>query len=124
MKAAIYIDVPEWQIGQDVTVIFRDTMVQHAVCEKRNQNKNPRYNPGFWNGFNGGTHYGQYFDMEDVSRITEMIKIASVLTEHGIKYVLTKLKRQYRITITRNDYYRMDDDVKEKNWHINMHHVE
>lgn len=33
MKAAIYLDVPEWQIGQDVSVYFPDTMVQHSKCE-------------------------------------------------------------------------------------------
>ena len=34
MKAVIRLDVPEWQIGQDVMVYFPDTMVQHAVCEQ------------------------------------------------------------------------------------------
>ena len=33
MKAVIYLDVPEWQIGQDVTVYFPDTMVKHEKCE-------------------------------------------------------------------------------------------
>lgn len=33
MKAVIYLDVPEWQIGQDVTVYFPDTMVKHCKCE-------------------------------------------------------------------------------------------
>lgn len=33
MKAIIYLDVPEWQIGQEVSVYFPDTMVQHATCE-------------------------------------------------------------------------------------------
>jgi len=122
MKAVIEIDVPEWQIGQDVTVIFKDTMVKRGVCEKRFNNKNPRYNPGFWNGFGGGKHYGQYFDMEDVNRIKEMMAIASVLTEYGIGYILTKLKRQYRIAITRDDYYNMDEDAKEKILDINLHH--
>ena len=33
MKAIIELDVPEWQIGQDVTVYFSDTMMQRAKCE-------------------------------------------------------------------------------------------
>jgi len=33
MKAVIELDVPEWQIGQDVSVYFPDTMVKHGKCE-------------------------------------------------------------------------------------------
>lgn len=33
MKAIIQLDVPDWQIGQNVTVYFPDTMVKHAKCE-------------------------------------------------------------------------------------------
>ena len=33
MKAVIELDVPEWQIGRDVTVYFPDTMVKHCKCE-------------------------------------------------------------------------------------------
>lgn len=33
MKAVIYLDVPEWQIGQDVTVYFPDTMIKHSECK-------------------------------------------------------------------------------------------
>ena len=33
MNAVIELDVPEWQIGQDVTVYFPDTMVKHCKCE-------------------------------------------------------------------------------------------
>lgn len=33
MKAVICLDVPEWQIGQPVTVYFPDTMVKHSTCE-------------------------------------------------------------------------------------------
>lgn len=33
MKAIIKLDVPEWQIGQDVTVYFPDTMIKHEKCE-------------------------------------------------------------------------------------------
>lgn len=34
MKAVIRLDVPDWQIGQPVSVFFKDTMVKKAVCEK------------------------------------------------------------------------------------------
>lgn len=33
MKSVIYLDVPEWQIGQDVSVYFPDTMLKHGKCE-------------------------------------------------------------------------------------------
>ena len=33
MKAVIELYVPEWQIGQDVSVYFPDTMVKHGKCE-------------------------------------------------------------------------------------------
>ena len=33
MNAVIYLDVPDWQIGQDVTVYFPDTMVKRCKCE-------------------------------------------------------------------------------------------
>ena len=33
MKAQITLDVPEWQIGQNVTVYFPDTMIKHGKCE-------------------------------------------------------------------------------------------
>jgi len=33
MNAVIYLDVPGWQIGQDVTVYFPDTMVKRGKCE-------------------------------------------------------------------------------------------
>lgn len=34
MKAIIHLDVPDWQLGQEVTVYFPDTMCKHAVCEE------------------------------------------------------------------------------------------
>lgn len=34
MKAIIKLDVPEWQLWQQVDVFFPDTMCKHAVCEK------------------------------------------------------------------------------------------
>lgn len=33
MNAVIYLDVPDWQIGQDVSIYFPDTMVKHCKCE-------------------------------------------------------------------------------------------
>lgn len=33
VKAVIRMDVPEWQIGQPVTVYFKDTMCKTGVCE-------------------------------------------------------------------------------------------
>lgn len=33
MKAIIKLDVPEWQIGQDVAVYFPDTMMKNGKCE-------------------------------------------------------------------------------------------
>lgn len=33
MKAVIYLDVPDWQIGQNVSVYFQDTMMKHDKCE-------------------------------------------------------------------------------------------
>lgn len=84
--------------------------------------QNERYRPGFWNGLNGGKWYGQYFDMEDENRVREMTEIASVLAEHGIKYFLSKLKKQYRIAIREKDYFQMDEIVKETILDINLHH--
>lgn len=33
MKAIINLDVPEWQIGQDVSVFFPDSMIKKGICE-------------------------------------------------------------------------------------------
>jgi hypothetical protein len=33
MKAVIELDVPEWQIGQNVSVYFPDTMLKRGKCE-------------------------------------------------------------------------------------------
>ena len=41
MKAVIYLDVPEWQIGQEVDIYFRDTMKQHGICEEDKNNAVP-----------------------------------------------------------------------------------
>lgn len=39
MKAVIYLDVPEWQIGQEVSVYFPDSMVEHGKCEEVKEKK-------------------------------------------------------------------------------------
>ena len=33
MNAVIRLDVPDWQIGQPVTVYFKDTMQKTGICE-------------------------------------------------------------------------------------------
>ncbi len=33
VDAAIRLKVPEWQIGQEATVYFRDTMIKNGICE-------------------------------------------------------------------------------------------
>ena len=38
MKAVIRLDVPEWQIGTEVSVYFKDTMMQRGICEKETEN--------------------------------------------------------------------------------------
>lgn len=94
-----------------------------VLCDgKRYSCMNDRYRPGFWNGLNGGANYGQYFDMEDENRVREMTEVASVLNEHGIRYQLSKLKRQYRIMIRKSDYLHMDEIARETILDINLHH--
>ena len=39
MKAIIRLDVPDWQIDQDVSVYFPDTMVKHSKCELEKEHK-------------------------------------------------------------------------------------
>lgn len=38
MKAVIKLDVPEWQIGQEVRIYFPDTMVKYGKCEAVKEN--------------------------------------------------------------------------------------
>lgn len=113
------------EVGMMLTVEIPDNAKNVAVevlCDGKRYCCNDRYRPGFWNGLNGGTNYGQYFDMEDENRVREMVEVASVLNEHGIKYQLSKLKRQYRIMITERDYLHMDAIARETILDINMHH--
>ena len=39
MKAVIKLDVPEWQIGTEVSVYFKDTMMQKGICEAIEEKK-------------------------------------------------------------------------------------
>lgn len=41
MKAIIKLDVPEWQIGQEVTIHFPDTMVKRGKCEAVKEHPGP-----------------------------------------------------------------------------------
>lgn len=43
MKAIIKVDVPEFQIGQEATVYFRDTMCTKGVCEKEEERKTGKW---------------------------------------------------------------------------------
>lgn len=47
MNAVIYLDVPEWQIGQDVSVYFPDTMLKRGKCElpKEQEIKTGKWEP-------------------------------------------------------------------------------
>lgn len=95
-----------------------------VLCDGKQYNcqEEKRYSPGNWNGLHGGMYYGQYFDMEDVNRVKEMTEVASVLAEYGIKYILSKLKRKYRLMITNKDYFGMDETIKKRIWDINSRH--
>lgn len=82
--------------------------------------KNTRYEPGYWNGLCGGQYYGQYFEMDDIDRVMAMTEIASLLKSYGIKYYLSKFKRQYRITISERDYRNMGETLKEQIHYLNV----
>ena len=34
MQAIIRVDVPEWQIGEEATICFKDSMLTKGICEK------------------------------------------------------------------------------------------
>ena len=80
---------------------------------------NQRYLPGYWNGINGGTHFSQYFDMEDINRVNEMAEVVAVLKNNGIRYYLSKMKRNYRVMISKYDYYHMDKATEQQISDIN-----
>ena len=37
VKAVIHLEVPKWQIGNNVTVYFPDTMTLKAICESEEE---------------------------------------------------------------------------------------
>ena len=37
MKAVIELDVPDWQIGQEVSVYFPDTMCKRGICQPKKE---------------------------------------------------------------------------------------
>ena len=102
--------------------IHVDAFLKDAEKGKHEKRVNSRYKPGYWNGLQGGEHYGQYFDMEDVNRVGEMLQVASALDSHGVPYCLTKLKTNYRITVSKKDYFRMSEALREKIAEINSYH--
>ena len=81
-----------------------------------------RYKPGYWNGINGGTHYCQYFDMDDENRVREMTEVASALANNLIRYDLSKMKRFYRIAISKKDYINMNAALRNQILEINCFH--
>ena len=63
MKAIIKVDVPEFQIGQEVTIYYRDTMCIKGVCEKEEERKTGKWiRDGSWSeGCGMGETYGYYY---------------------------------------------------------------
>ena len=41
MKAVIKLDVPEYQIGREVSIYFKDTMSKRGVCEAVKERQRP-----------------------------------------------------------------------------------
>ena len=41
MKAIIKLDVPEYQIGQEVSIYFKDTMSKKGICEAVKERQRP-----------------------------------------------------------------------------------
>ena len=82
--------------------------------------KNTRYEPGYWNGLCGGQYYGQYFEMDDIDRVRAMTEIAALLKSYGVKYYLSKFKRQYRITISERDFRNMGETLKAQIHYLNV----
>ena len=39
VDAIIKVRVPEWQIGEEVSVYFKDTMHTRSICEKEDKEK-------------------------------------------------------------------------------------
>jgi hypothetical protein len=95
--------------------------IKVVLCDgKPVYKKNERYEPGYWNGLCGGQYYGQYFEMDDIDRVRAMTEIASLLKSYGVKYYLSKFKRQYRITISERDYRNMGETLKAQIHYLNV----
>lgn len=105
-----------------LTVEIPDNAKRVRILVDETHCDNSRYKPGYWNGLHGGRYYGQYFDMEDENRMREMVEVASVLDRYGIWYEMTKFKRKYRITIHRNDYWNMSNELRNRIAEINNFH--
>lgn len=104
------IDIPD--NAREIKVILCDNKPVYT--------KNTRYEPGYWNGLCGGQYYGQYFEMDDIDRVRAMTEIASLLKSYGVKYYLSKFKRQYRITISERDYRNMGETLKAQIHYLNV----
>lgn len=67
MKAVIEVDVPEYQIGQEVSVYFKDTMCVKSVCKKKQTRKKKTpvssSDSGAWD-----FHYSGHGDYEEERR--------------------------------------------------------
>lgn len=67
MKAIIEVDVPEYQIGQEVSVYFKDTMCVKSVCKKKRTRKkktpSSSSDSGAWD-----FHYSGHGDYEEERR--------------------------------------------------------
>lgn len=64
MKAVIEVDVPEYQIGQEVSVYFKDTMCVKSVCKKKQtRKKTSSSDSSAWD-----FHYSGHGDYEEERR--------------------------------------------------------
>ena len=57
VKAAIYLDVPEWQIGKDVSVYFPDTMLKRGKCERLEEQEPISPTPAYLNIYKAAGFY-------------------------------------------------------------------
>lgn len=83
MKAIIKVDVPEFQIGQEVTVYYRDTMCIKGVCEKEEERKKGR-----WEFVSYGDGIGNYHCSE-CRAIADSYYVGNLANRHW-EYNLTR----------------------------------
>lgn len=89
MKAIVEIDVPEWQIGRDVSVYFPDTMVAHGTCNSNDEitkilDQNNKYKQMVneilraqvedYNQYKWTSEYGYVFKVNDLINIISKYK--------------------------------------------------